>query len=301
MSPAWIRRRDVGPSSKTPKARRSYQVLYRRGGRGWPIEYAGTFRTEKEARARRDLVAGWLAVALDPKAELAKLMRPPAPTLTYRQVAAAYAASRIDHSATAARNVESHLLRLNRIFGDQQPDQVTIADCVAAVATLAEDLKPSSLSRYWTTHKLVLDFAGVRPNPARDRLVKLPTIRREEPAPPTSDHVLAILDGVAAKWRLPLVVAEQTGMAGGELEQLQWGDVDVAGSRFRLRRAAVKGQIRARARWVQLPVWLMEIIDATCPPEFVWVDARWYEVLTRDEVQSLFHEHGYGDLSGAAH
>ncbi len=37
-------------------------------------------------------------------------------------------------------------------------------------------LKPSSLSRYVATLRMVLDFAGVDPNPARDKRVKLPRI-----------------------------------------------------------------------------------------------------------------------------
>lgn len=285
MSPAWIRRRDRPPSARSPKGTRSYQVLYRRGGRGWPIETAGTFKTEREARLRRDLIAGWLAQALDPKTELAKHAAATS-TKTYRQVAAEYKTSRIDHTPASARNVESHLRRLNAIYGDQDPAAITIADCVAGVAELAKDLKPSSLSRYWTTHKLVLDFAGVRPNPARDRLVKLPTIHREEAAPPPSDHVVVILDLVPAKWRLPLVVIEQTAMAGGEIAQLQWGDVDTESSRFRLRRATVKGRIRARARWVQVPEWLMAIVDGSCPPDDRVAGRRVFPGFAPDSVRT---------------
>jgi hypothetical protein len=38
-----------------------YYVRYRLGGRAWPIAHAGSFRTLREARARRDLVAGEIA------------------------------------------------------------------------------------------------------------------------------------------------------------------------------------------------------------------------------------------------
>jgi hypothetical protein len=44
------------------------------------------------------------------------------------------------------------------------------------------ELKPSSLSHYIATLRQVLDFAGVEPNPARDRRVKLPREwRRHQP------------------------------------------------------------------------------------------------------------------------
>ena len=46
MSPAWIR---VRP---TAKGENRYQVIYRRGGRAWPVENAGTFGTLRDARAR---------------------------------------------------------------------------------------------------------------------------------------------------------------------------------------------------------------------------------------------------------
>ena len=52
MSPAWIRARTTARDEKR------YQVLYRRGGRAWPVQAAGTFKTLREARARRDVVAG---------------------------------------------------------------------------------------------------------------------------------------------------------------------------------------------------------------------------------------------------
>ena len=43
-----------------------YHVRYRRGGRAYPLVGAGSFRTHKEARARRDLVAGELAAGATP-------------------------------------------------------------------------------------------------------------------------------------------------------------------------------------------------------------------------------------------
>ena len=38
-----------------------YVVRYRLGGRSYPVRHAGSFRTLKEAKVRRDLVAGELA------------------------------------------------------------------------------------------------------------------------------------------------------------------------------------------------------------------------------------------------
>lgn len=45
---------------------------------------------------------------------------------------------------------------------------------------------------------------------------------------------------------------------------LRWGDLDFAGLRLRLPRSATK---TGKARFVYLPEWLLQAIDATCPLE----------------------------------
>ena len=57
---------------------------------------------------------------------------------------------------------------------------------------------------------------------------------------------------------------EQGVLRLGEAVNLRWGDVDAAGLRLRLPRSATK---RDQARWVYLPEWCMEAIEATCPLE----------------------------------
>jgi integrase len=59
---------------------------------------------------------------------------------------------------------------------------------------------------------------------------------------------------------------EQGALRLGEAVSLRWGDVDAANLRPRLRlpRSATK---RDLARWVYLPEWLIEAIEATCPLE----------------------------------
>ena len=52
---ARIRTRTIADGTKR------YIVLYRRGGRYYPVESLGTFKRLRDAQQRRDLVAGWLA------------------------------------------------------------------------------------------------------------------------------------------------------------------------------------------------------------------------------------------------
>jgi integrase len=148
-----------------------------------------------------------------------------------RKWAEAYRTSRVDLSANAHKAIGSHLPRILAAFGDREPETITVADVQEWVAANG-DLKPASLSRYLASLRLLLDFAGTEPNPARDRRVRLPRIEQAVVEPPTAEQVEAILDRVGERWCLPLRTLEQSGMRVGELSQLEWRDVDVAGSRF---------------------------------------------------------------------
>ena len=103
---------------------------------------------------------------------------------------------------------------------------------------------------YLLTFRLLLDYAGVDPNPARDPRVKKPKLVREEPNPPSAEHVEAILAALGAKWRLLFVTVEQGALRLGEAVSLRWQDVDAANLRLRLPRSATK---RDKARWVYCP------------------------------------------------
>lgn len=250
---------------------KSYVVRFRRGGRGSKLVHAGAFGRMEHARTRRDFIIGELAAGRDPLASLAAALETPAAPKTLDAWADEYEASRVDVTAGTAKNLRAHLARIRPAFGDRDPATVGWQDVQGWVGALTGDgerpLKPSSVRRYVETFRLLLDFCEVQPNPARDRRVKLPPVTDEEPDPPTGRQFLAILDAVPARWVLPFITIEQTAMTVGETAALAWGDVDVAESRFRLRRATVKGAIRARARWEQVPAWLMDALQASCPFE----------------------------------
>lgn len=266
MTSAWIRSRDLPPSTRNPKGARRFQVLYRQGGREYPIEASGTWATMREAKIRRDLIAGYLAAGLNPKVELAKRTVAPVAAMTVREAAGRYERSRIDYSASTAAGAHSHIRRLlaSGLVG-RPVDSVTVSDLSELVDDwITEGLKASSIARYMTTVRLILDFAGVDPNPARDKRLKLPTVVNVEASPPTADQFLALLQRTPRQYWLPLVTLEQTGMRVGEASSLAWGDVDEQGCRFRLRSAETKTR---KARWVQVPGWLMTIIAASLPRE----------------------------------
>jgi integrase len=86
----------------------------------------------------------------------------------------------------------------------------------------------------------ILDFAGVKDNPARDRSrVRLPRELREEPTAPTAAQIEAVLGVVPPRYALALLVLDATGVRVGELEEtgLLCGDLDEPNTRWRIRRA----------------------------------------------------------------
>lgn len=264
MSPAWVRSRPVKTSTRNPRGV-TYQVLYRRGGRGYRIETAGTFKTLADARARRDLVAGWLAAGLNPKDEIARLAERPPARLTFADWFTPYERSRIDFEPATAANLSSILRRLRQHpIAGLPVEEVTVARLQELVADWSQTLQPASVGRYMVQVRLLLDFAGADPNPARSKSLRLPTVTRDEPTPPTADQFLALVDALPRRHRLLVVLLEQTAMRVGEACAIEWGDVDEQGCRLRLRAAGTKSR---RARWVQVPEWLMGAVAATCPRE----------------------------------
>lgn len=241
-----------------------YIVRYRLGGRAYPIVHAGSFRTLKEARARRDFVAGEIAAGRNPADALRAAPAAPAPTLTVERWAERFIASRIDVDANTTKNHRTALRKAGETFGDRDPATITVDEVAAWVAVLADRHKAGTVGLYLLTFRLLLDYAGVDPNPARDPRVKKPKLVREEPNPPSAEHVEAILAALGAKWRLLFVTVEQGALRLGEAVSLRWQDVDAANLRLRLPRSATK---RDKARWVYLPEWLIEAIEQTCPLE----------------------------------
>ena len=257
-----------------------YVVRYRLGGRAYPIVHGGSFRTLRDARARRDLVGGELAAGRNP-AELLRALADAPTVRTFKEWGEAYRTSRVDVSAETRKNAGSHLLAMLPAFGRRDPRAITPSDVQEWIASLT--LKASSVRRYMATLRAVLDFAGVDPNPARDQRVKLPRTSLTVIEPPSGANVDTIIAHVPKRWRMPLRVLEQTGMRVGELHALEWRDVDAAGQRFRIR----DGKTAAARRWVAVPAWLMAEISTMTPPDDLTAERRVFMGFTPDVAKNV--------------
>ena len=247
---------------RTNSGARRYVVRFRRGGRYFPVEHGGSFGTLRQARIRRDLIAGELAAGRDPRQALRRLTEKPT-VGTFAQTFEVFIESRVDVAPATVANYMTHRDRLVEPLGSKDPLALSWQDVQEAVAALSVHLSPASVRLYVGTLRQVLDFAGADPNPAKDRRVKLPRKEAQVVAPPSSSDIAAIVSNAPPKWRLALRVLEQTGMRAGELSTLEWQDVDAANSRFRIR----GGKTASARRWVAVPEWVMDDVLETCPSD----------------------------------
>lgn len=259
MSPVWIRTR------RTRAGERRYQVVYRRGGRAWPLEIAGTFKTLREARTRREFVGGEIAAGRSPRDALRGV---DSPRRVLDDWFLLWLKTRIDVDERTRENYRVHWKRIQPRFGRRRPEYVELGDVQEWITEQLEFLTPRVLRDYLGTLRQVLDHAGTDPNPARNRAIRLPAAERVVHTPPSDKHVLAMLDEIVQDRRLLFAVLEQTGTRLGEALSWTWGDVDSGSSRILSRPENVKGRRgHRRPRWVQVPDWLFKIVLDSIPSD----------------------------------
>ena len=221
----------------------------------------------REARLRRDLIAGELAAGRNPR----DLLRAAAERPTVRTLAdwwPMWLASRIDVDDRTRANYGFHWRRIEPTFGDRDPATIDHGDVQAWVNEQTETLTPAVVRDYVGTLRQLLDFVGLESNPARHRSVKLPRAERTAPVPPTDRHVLAMLDAIRRERRLLFAYIEQTGVRLGEALAWEWPDIDLDSLRILSRAETVKGRRGSRqSRWVQIPPWLLELLLDRVPPD----------------------------------
>ena len=154
MPTLYIRRRETGDGVR-------YDVKYRRGGRYTPVEHAGSFRTQREAKLRLAFVGDMLAAGKDPKRELAALLER---GRSFADVHAEWLASRRGVTDGTLDGYRHRGKRILEVFGDRGVDDITVRDVIAWVQALADVKKPGTVRLYVGQVRQVLDFAGVAIN-----------------------------------------------------------------------------------------------------------------------------------------
>jgi integrase len=274
MASVSIRRREA-----------SFQVRYRLGGRGYPYQHAGSFKTQKEAKLRRDLIAGELAAGRNPAALLEAMATPVvvvnAPTLAERFDE--FIASRVDVS-TSTKALYANARDSLGELAERDPSTLAAADFQAWVAANAR-LSPRTLAHYLSSIRQVLDFADVEPNPARSKKVRLPADETPEVEAPSNPEWAAILQNAPKRVLLALLLIEAVGLRVAEAVELTFGDVDFAEGRIRVSRARTKRRT-AGQRWLPVPPELLDEIAALCPLEDRTIGRRVFSGLTEAAIRN---------------
>jgi integrase len=181
-----------------------------------------------------------------------------------RDVAAQWQASRVDVRESTRVQHRTALGRVLPLLGDRPIDTLSPLDIAELVAALdAEGKARESIRKSITALAMALDFAGVSPNPARDRMhVRLPRQEPTEPEPPNAEHVEAAAWLLKPDYLLTLLVLDATGARVGELEAARLGDLDESRRAWLVRAAVSKTR---QARWVELPGDLFEALLERLP------------------------------------
>jgi integrase len=254
----------------TARGGRRYRVMYRLGGRESAPRYGGSFKTKREAQARKAWLTGELAALRVPNLRDAGK----SDAATFRTIAARWQASRVDVAPGTLATYRVSLARILPRLGDWAVDRVDAQMVAELVADLhAAGLRKQTIRKTVSVLAMVLDHARVQPNPARDRLtVRLPREERRHVEPPSAKHVEAVARLLPSRYRLPLLVLDATGMRVGELEALSWGDLDEPRDRWRIATSKT-----GRPRWVTPPPLLLEAVLALCPRDDRHPDRRVFE------------------------
>jgi integrase len=249
MSSTWITTRTTRGGAKR------FRVEFRTGGREARTRYGGSFKTKREADERKRWIGGELAARRIP--DLGSLENETkAPTLS--ESAERWFASRVDVAPNTKLQHRSAMRNLLAVLGSKQVDRITPDDVSDLVTSLSETRKRETVRKSLLVLGMVLDHAGVEPNPARAKSIKLPRQAKTEINPPTAEHVEAVIRLLPTRYRLPVLVLEATGMRLGELEALTWATSTSHGNAGASRQAPA----RRGARWVPVSAELFRAVTA---------------------------------------
>jgi integrase len=276
MASVWIRSRET-------RNGKSFVVGYRIAGRESSSRHGGSFRTKRLAMIRAAWIESELAARRLP--DLGLLTREPEPKLLFEQAALAWRDSRLDIAASTREQHRIQLDKLLPLLGERAVDELEAGDFGRVVATLHEQgVARETIRKSVGAGAMVLDHAGVNPNPARDRSIKLPREEPEQINPPSAAEIEKVFVRIPTEHRLALLWLDWSGARVSSVDFTLVGDYDESRKRVRLRAATTKTR---RALWVELHPVLAEAIQAALPHRrFRNHDARLFALSGADALRT---------------
>lgn len=191
--------------------------------------HLGTFDTERRAKMRKEVAKDEIALGREPQRYAQEAA--PVKTRTLREVGEEWIATRHDLKEVTRKPY----VRMIRTWPDEIADldvtAITHQDVQAWVTVMARRLKRGSIARELVVLKLVLDYADVPDNAARNRRVKMPTKQRRVYRLPTKAQLLEIRARLPRREAL-FDLLEHTGLRIHEAANLRWRDIDTARGRL---------------------------------------------------------------------
>jgi integrase len=252
VASAWITPRITSGGAKR------YRVEFRLGGREAPTRYGGSFPTKREALERKAWIAGELAAKRVPDLGWNEPTSP-----TFAQAAKAWQAARVDVADSTRDQHRIQLDKLLPLIGARRIDTLVAQDLIDVVAQLhASGTARETIRKTLGAGAMALDHAGLAPNPARDRSIKLPREEPEQINPPSAADVEKVFARIPDKHRLALLWLDWSGARISSVDHVLVRDYDESRRRVRLRAATTKTR---RALWVELHPALAEAVEAGLP------------------------------------
>lgn len=110
---------------------------------------------------------------------------------------------------------------------------------------------------------MVYDHFAIKPNPLRDKRVKLPHARPADMVVPIAAHIEAVARMLPAQHLLPYLLIDWTGLRLSAVEGARVGDLDEHRQALLARASIAKNR---KPIWVGLHDVLFEAIVASLPP-----------------------------------
>jgi integrase len=256
MASAWVE------TYTTPRGETRHRVKFTLGGRGSRAHHGGSFKRKADARVREAWVRGELAGMRVPNMRALDAVEI-VETVTVTTAADAWFATRIDVASTTSTRHELELKRIKRGLGSRPVSGLTWGEVANWVAGMSPEYRRGTIRKTLQTLAMILDHAEVKPNPARDKRVRLPREELKEKNPPPAEHVAAVFRLLPTKHRLALLWLDWAGARVGTVDDVLVGDYDEPRRRVRLRAEVMKMR---RAVWVELHPVLADAIEERLGP-----------------------------------